>query len=158
MIKSIFTLSVFSIISSFHAQTTANYNDVFFSNLYGSMINDTPNEKQNYHISNTNVSFNGDWGLDVKWWGGVKIRSSEGQFYLTKGGNVGIGTETPTAKLEVKIPASGNTIKAMSIDVESFGTMENLYRSTYFQVRDLGSPDLMPFIIKGSGNVGIRSF
>lgn len=96
LFASILTLSTLSI----KAQTGA-YENVFFSNLYGGMVNGNASELPNYHISNTQTGFGGDWGLDIKWWGGVKLKSSLGMIYLNKWGNVGINNEDPSARLDV---------------------------------------------------------
>ena len=85
---------------SVQAQTVA-YENVYFNNLYGGMINGNASELPNYHISNTQTGFGGNWGLDIKWWGGIKLRTSEGLTYLSPTGNFGINTEEPSARLDV---------------------------------------------------------
>ncbi len=76
-------------------------------------------------------------------------------------GNVGIGTTTPSTKLDVNgnlhlnVPGSSNLIDAMTVDVTSFGTNDNAGQSSFFRVRDIGAGNNIPFIIKGNGNVGI---
>ncbi|WP_248877169.1 hypothetical protein [Epilithonimonas zeae] len=97
LITAIFTISIFSV----KAQQTVTYENINFTNLYGGMINGNTNELPNYHISNTLTGFGGDWGLDIKWWGGVKLRSSLGVLYMNKWGNVGINTEDPKARLDI---------------------------------------------------------
>lgn len=137
-----------------------NAQDINFTNLYGNGAS----EPQFYHISNTYEPLRQGWVLDMTWWAGVnlfapsgdiKLNSTGGTLQLAHSGKVGIGINNPTSNLELRIPASGETITGMSIDVAGFNTIENLNRSTYFQVRDLGSSSPIPFIIKGSGNIGI---
>lgn len=43
----------------------------------------------------------------------------------------------------------------MSIDVQSFGTSQNALNSSFLRIRDIGSGNYTPFIIRGDGNVGI---
>lgn len=70
--------------------------------------------------------------------------------------NLGVGTVLPESKLHVVQNPSSKPIDAMTIDVGSFGTPQNAHKSHYFRVRDIGaSNNHVPFIIKGSGNVGI---
>jgi hypothetical protein len=70
------------------------------------------------------------------------------------GGNVGIGIQNPIAKFHINQKATSEFIDAMTIDVESFGTVDNQNESHFFRVRDIGASNI-PFIIKGNGNVGI---
>ena len=68
---------------------------------------------------------------------------------------VGIGTDTPTEKLSVLHNGANTPFGAMGIDVTSFSTAANAADSYYFRVRDIGAGNNIPFIIKGSGAVGI---
>jgi len=70
-------------------------------------------------------------------------------------GKVGVGTYVPQSKLHVFQPGSSSPIDAMTIDVESFATSANADASHFFRVRDVGASGIIPFIIKGNGNVGI---
>lgn len=92
----ILTISIFSVSAQ----------NINFTNLYGN----NASEPDNYHISNTQTGFGGDWGLDVKWWGGLKLRTSLGVLYMNKWGNVGINTENPNATLDINgfLRTSGN--------------------------------------------------
>lgn len=92
----ILTISIFSV----------NAQNINFTNLYGN----NASEPDNYHISNTQTGFGGDWGLDIKWWGGLKLRTSLGVLYMNKWGNVGINTENPNATLDINgfLRTSGN--------------------------------------------------
>jgi hypothetical protein len=77
---------------------------------------------------------------------------------LITGGNVGIGTSSPSSALHVKAPASSNPIGALTIDVQSFGTMDNASASYFLQVRDIGAAPpngFTHFFIRGDGNIGI---
>jgi hypothetical protein len=75
-------------------------------------------------------------------------------------GNVGIGTENPTCKLEVggqsKISVQGAStpIQALTVEVGSFSTESNAKNSYFFSCRDVGA-SIDKFIIRGNGNVGI---
>ncbi|WP_406845487.1 hypothetical protein [Flavobacterium soyae] len=60
-----------------------------------------------------------------------------------------------TTKINLSVPGSAEQIDAFTIDVTSFGTTENAARSSFFRVRDIGASNMIPFIIKGNGNVGI---
>lgn len=71
------------------------------------------------------------------------------------GGNVGIGINAPTEKLSILHNGANTPFGAMGIDVTSFSTAANAADSYYFRVRDIGAGNNIPFIIKGSGAVGI---
>jgi uncharacterized coiled-coil protein SlyX len=76
--------------------------------------------------------------------------------FLHDNGNVGVGNlVNPTAQLHVKAPGLGTPFDAMIVDVASFNTGANAIASSYFKVRDIGAGNLVPFIIRGDGNVGI---
>ena len=76
-------------------------------------------------------------------------------YYVNYNNNLGVGTSLAQAKLHVFQSGDSNPIDAMTIDVETFGTTENAARSHYFRVRDIGGNNNVPFIIKGSGKVGV---
>lgn len=59
------------------------------------------------------------------------------------------------SKINLNAPGSSETIDAVTVDVQSFGTSVNAQRSSFFRVRDIGAGNWIPFIIKGDGNVGI---
>src|SRR5690242_181793 len=70
-------------------------------------------------------------------------------------GNAGVAA---TARLTVGVPSSPNPIGALSVDVESFQTVNNVLQSYFFRVRDIDAapPDgLTHFAIRGDGSVGI---
>ncbi len=67
---------------------------------------------------------------------------------------VGINKDNPEAYLHVFIPGNEQQINAFDIDVETFGTSQNLNNSHFLRIRDIGGNET-PFIIKASGNVGI---
>lgn len=75
--------------------------------------------------------------------------------YIHYNDNLGVGTVLPEARLHVVQNQSSYPIDAMTVDVVSFGTPHNANKSHYFRVRDIGANNHVPFIIKGSGNVGI---
>ncbi|WP_235696132.1 hypothetical protein [Epilithonimonas caeni] len=122
LLISIFALSIFYIKAQ----------NINFTNLYGN----NASEPENYHISNTNVGFGGDWGLDVKWWGGVKLKSSLGVFYINKWGNVGINTENPSATLDIN-----GTLKTTG-DINTRDIISDGSNSWIFHTPDNGSTQL----------------
>ncbi|WP_426275460.1 hypothetical protein ACN9MN_12825 [Chryseobacterium sp. S-02] len=69
--------------------------------------------------------------------------------------NIGIGIANPEAKFHIYQTASSSLIDPFTIDVQSFSTTANAQASHYFRVRDVGAGGIIPFIIKGDGNVGI---
>ena len=97
--KKILIASIVTFSMSVKAQTEVGYDNIFFTNLYPNIVYGNASEQPNYHISNT--SFGGAPGLDVKWWGGVKLRSAAGLLFIQESGNVGVSTESPREKLEV---------------------------------------------------------
>lgn len=77
---------------------------------------------------------------------------------LIADGNVGIGTTNPGSALQIMVPASSNPIKALTVDVDSFGNATNSRASYFMQVRDIqGAPPAgqTHFYIRGDGRVGI---
>ncbi|MDC8101777.1 hypothetical protein [Chryseobacterium rhizosphaerae] len=69
--------------------------DIAFSKLYGN------SDPVNYYLGHYPVT--GSDGLDINWYGGIRLRTSTGVgFQLLENGNVGIGTASPTTKLDVK--------------------------------------------------------
>lgn len=108
--KKILIMALFIItIQSVKAQNVI-YDDVFFTNLYAKWTQGNTQEQANYKISNTLNGFGGDWGLDIKWFGGVKMRAAFGVLYLNRWGNIGINTENPTSTLDINgdIKSTGN--------------------------------------------------
>ena len=67
---------------------------------------------------------------------------------------IGINKDNPEAYIHLFVPGSEQQINALDIDVETFGTSQNLNTSNFLRIRDIGG-NSTPFIIKGSGNVGI---
>ncbi|SHM06697.1 hypothetical protein SAMN05444360_107181 [Chryseobacterium carnipullorum] len=77
--------------------------DIPFNKLYGN------GDPINFYLGHYPVS--GSDGLDINWYGGVRLRTSTGVgFQLTEIGNVGIGTSTPKTKFDVNF---GNEEKAI---------------------------------------------
>lgn len=114
--------------------------NINFTNLYGH----SASEPDQYHISNTSVGFGGDWGLDVKWFGGVKLRSSLGSLYINKWGSIGINTENPNATVDINgnLKTSGNINTS---DIISDGSNSWIFHTPDDQRRTL-------HIAPGSGN------
>lgn len=106
LFASIFALSALSV----KAQTQVSHEDIFFTNLYSNLAYNNANEKSNYHISSTNQGFGGKWGLDMTWFGGIKLNATQsfinlksryGTIYVSESGKIGINTESPIAELDV---------------------------------------------------------
>lgn len=91
-------LSLFT-ISTIHSQNIA------FNRLYG---NDDP---INYYLGHYPVT--GSDGLDIHWYGGVKLSTGSGTALTAYGVNVGIGTENPKAKLDIMFPGEPKNILFM---------------------------------------------
>jgi hypothetical protein len=70
-------------------------------------------------------------------------------------GNIGIGTAIPVGNLHVSSPGAQTPVRALTVDVGSFGTTGNAINSYYFKARDVGSGSASAFIVRGDGNVGI---
>jgi hypothetical protein len=121
-----------------------------------------------------------------RWEGGTITAPSQvhEDLVINSQGNIGIGTPIPASKLHVNITASPNPIKALTLEVSSFGTLENSQASYFLSVQEpppvLGIPigaqaqvlaasggavghPIDPFshqpkthfLIRGDGNVGI---
>jgi hypothetical protein len=117
-----------------------------------------------------------------RWEGGTI--TAPGQIHedlvINSQGSVGIGTQSPASKLHVNVDASPNPIKALTVEVKSFGTAENAQASYFVAVQEpppvlgipigaqaqvLSPPGVTPdpflhqpnthFLIRGDGNVGI---
>jgi len=116
LIASILTFSMISVNAQ---DTSASYDHIFFTNLFAKGGLGSSGEQPNYHISNTQTGFGGKWGLDIAWFGGIKmnaiqsfinLKSRYGTVYISESGNVGINTENPNATMDVSgnIKTSGN--------------------------------------------------
>jgi formylglycine-generating enzyme required for sulfatase activity len=55
----------------------------------------------------------------------------------------------------ITIPASGDTIQALNVDVASFFTETNANASHFLRLRDVGAGGQIAFVVKGNGDVGI---
>lgn len=62
------------IFNSLDGAQTNTESSLFFTNLYPK--GGLSYEAQYYHISTSGVGFCGQNGLDIMWWGGVKLRSA----------------------------------------------------------------------------------
>ena len=105
-----------------------------------------------------------DWNTGITYNGGAAnssysiatgINLSDSKFTILNSGNTGIGTTSPTEKLSIFHNGSSTPFGAMGIDVTSFSSASNASESYYFRVRDIGAGNYIPFIIKGTGSVGI---
>lgn len=68
--------------------------DIPFDKLYGN------SDPVHYYLGHYPVS--GSDGLDINWYGGIKLQTSAGiGIQLLNNGNVGVGTSTPSQKLDV---------------------------------------------------------
>ncbi|WP_291152129.1 hypothetical protein [Flavobacterium sp. UBA7680] len=122
----------------------ANYyqglNFGFDVNNYASLVNGV----------GTNELYFGRWSSQWKGWNKIwhsgNLNNSSTDF---------TAKTLNTAKINLSVPGSSEQIDAFTIDVTSFGTAENAARSSFFRVRDIGASNMIPFIIKGNGNVGI---
>ncbi len=114
LMASILTFSMISVKAQ-----DASYDHIFFTNLFAKGGLGSSAEQPNYHISNTQTGFGGKWGLDIAWFGGIKmnaiqsfinLKSRYGTVYISESGNIGINTESPNATLDVSgtIKTSGN--------------------------------------------------
>ncbi|WP_228411416.1 hypothetical protein [Epilithonimonas vandammei] len=100
-------------------QSNGTYDNVFTNNIFSKGVIGIPSEQEHYHISNQLFS-NGFWGLDVKWWGGINLhaesgsvnfKSTLGDMVLSSGGNLGLGTANPQAKLDVNFNNEPKSIR-----------------------------------------------
>lgn len=152
--KKILTASIiiFCMISV-KAQDNASYDNIFFTNLFARGGQGSSEEQPNYHIKNTLDGFGGKWGLDIAWFGGIKmnaiqsfinLKSRYGTVYIAESGNIGINNENPNATLDVNgnLRATGNINVS---DIISDGS-----NSWIFHTPDLGGKQL--HIAPGLGN------
>lgn len=73
-------------------------------------------------------------------------------------GNIGIGTAEPQSSLHLHVRSASTKISALTVDVQSFGNIQNAKASHFFRVRDIRADPpngKTHFIICGDGNVGI---
>jgi hypothetical protein len=168
LFASIFTLSMMSV----KAQDTS-YDNIFFTNLFAKGGLGSSAEQPNYHISNTMTGFGGKWGLDIAWFGGIKLnaiqsfislKSRYGTLYISESGNIGINTESPNATLDVNgnIKTSGNINTS---DIISDGSNRWIFHTPDDQRKSLhiapGLPDgqfdwSKQMTINNNGNVAVN--
>jgi hypothetical protein len=86
-------------------------------------------------------------------------------FIVRGDGNVGIGTATPSARLEVKgsaivdAPASSSPLKVLTVNAESFTTIPNLLASFFIVASDVGAAPPageVKFSVRGDGQIFTR--
>ncbi|WP_228458000.1 Med9 domain-containing protein [Chryseobacterium schmidteae] len=156
LLTTLFALSIISV----KAQT------YFFNDLFDKLTENIPSEQEHYHISSKTFN-NGFRGLDVKWYGGIKLTgtagdisfsSATGTMRLAPNGNFGIGIENPTRRLSVygDIYASGPTALSFQDDTRFTVTSSN--------VSTINSPVLMPHYgimspsVAGGGELWMAGF
>jgi hypothetical protein len=90
-------------------------------------------------------------GAFAQAWSGNDLNVSSYRF-----GNVGIGTTTPNASLDVNITKGDGTTTQNGLQVytNSFYTGSNATNSYFIKTMDAGN-GYIPFIVKGNGNVGL---
>ncbi|WP_419487090.1 hypothetical protein [Chryseobacterium bernardetii] len=132
------------------------------SNIVQLKYHSTADLELNSFFTGTNFRYGsyGDFNIvnniDDGTYGAINmVTNKQTRLSIMPNGNMGIGTTLPEAKLHVFQNPSSDPIDAMTIDVGSFGTFQNANKSHYFRVRDIGGNNNVPFIIKGSGNVGV---
>jgi len=100
------------ILSSITFQAQVLDDNSFFKNLYAKSTYGYPSEQQHYHIESITEAIGGPPVLDIKWWGGLKMRTDLGLLKIQQAGNVGINTENPISKLDVRgdfrVESNGN--------------------------------------------------
>lgn len=74
--------------------------DIAFNKLYGN------SDPVNYYLTHYPVP--GSDGLDIKWYGGIRLQTTGSILQLLNNGNVGIGTIEPKTRLEVAKENSNN--------------------------------------------------
>ncbi|WP_053327231.1 hypothetical protein [Chryseobacterium gallinarum] len=74
--------------------------DIAFNKLYGN------SDPANYYLTHYPVP--GSDGLDIKWYGGIRLQTTGSILQLLNNGNVGIGTIEPQTRFEVAKENSNN--------------------------------------------------
>ncbi|MCL8535551.1 hypothetical protein M9991_01565 [Chryseobacterium gallinarum] len=74
--------------------------DIAFNKLYGN------SDPVNYYLTHYPVA--GSDGLDIKWYGGIRLQTTGSILQLLNNGNVGIGTIEPQTRFEVAKENSNN--------------------------------------------------
>lgn len=122
--------------------------DIPFDKLYGN------GDPVNYHI--THYAVPGSDGLDINWYGGIRLQTTEGILQLLRNGNVGIGTHNPSCKLDVSGDARFNDIISGGINSWLFHTPDDNRKSLHIVPRNTADTDWdfgKSFIINGeNGN------
>ena len=98
--------------------------------------------------------------------GGSCVTPTNSNLYIT-GGNIGIGTTTPSSRLHVNGNLSASSISTRGLDLTQQNVVAN---STFikgygqntntsdYKLIDLGHGDTSFFVVNGNGNVGIGGF
>ena len=170
LFTSIFTLSILSVKAQ---DTSTSYDNIFFTNLFAKGGLGSSAEQPNYHIKNTMDGFGGKWGLDIAWFGGIKmnaiqsfinLKSRYGTVYISESGNIGINTESPNSTLDVNgnIKTSGNINTS---DIISDGSNRWIFHTPDDQRKSLhiapGLPDgqfdwTKQTVFNNNGNIAVN--
>jgi hypothetical protein len=84
----------------------------------------------------------------------VDISTNGGRFYISRFGNVGIGTDSPSSLLDISASGTNNGLRIFATGSGETCRIINAGTGTSFRVDDESS-DTTPFIINNAGNVGI---
>ncbi|WP_228728554.1 hypothetical protein [Chryseobacterium endalhagicum] len=102
--------------------------DIPFDKLYGN------GDPVNYHITHYAVS--GSDGLDINWYGGIRLQTTAGILQLLRNGNVGIGTHDPVWKLDVNGDSRFRDIISGGSNSWVFHTPDDNRKSLYIAPRN----------------------
>ena len=135
-------------LSSFYSQNIA------FDKLYG---NSAP---QHYYLGHYPVV--GSDGLQIKWYGGIRLTAgSSTVVQIAPNNNVGIGTETPEAKLDINFEGEPKTIKFIDMP-NTANAMNSILRFTWYNdIADFGlvrggNTDIEAMALKFNGDEKLR--
>lgn len=109
------------------------------------IINDIPGAKYKINTGAYNLDFSQHNAISGLY---------ESRLLLSNGGNVGIGTTTPQAKLHIQFYNGQNTSYGLNLTTPTFHTPQNAANSYFLRMQDEGAA-LPAFIVKGNGMVGI---
>ncbi|WP_246008717.1 hypothetical protein [Chryseobacterium lactis] len=122
--------------------------DIPFSKLYGN------SDPANYYLTHYPVS--GSDGLDIKWYGGIRLQTTGTVVQLLNNGNVGIGTTTPTTTLDVNGNASFLDFISAGTNSWIFHTPDDTRKTLHIAPRNTANNDwdwTKSFVINGeNGN------
>lgn len=114
-----------------------------FDKLYGN------SDPVNYYLGNYPVS--GSAGLDIKWYGGIRLQTNAGLgLQLLGNGNVGVGTDNPLARLHV----SKDNVNNQNLALAKFTTSGNTGGSNMITIGYHGKANLE--MNSGYSTTGVR--